>query len=134
MSGPFVGEVQIDVAGSTAVVRAPFAAKDAIKEVTGRRWDADRKVWVIPADGVPLLAAHLTALGYAVTTNRQPGAPHLRVKPGDGWAMTLFGAVGPTRSAAIYKALSRVLHPDMPTGSTELMQQLNAARDRQATR
>jgi hypothetical protein len=45
------------------------------------------------------------------------------------WADDLLDAAGPELGATIYKALSRVLHPDAG-GSTELMQHLNRARDR----
>lgn len=46
------------------------------------------------------------------------------------WADALFDRVGPERAEVIYKLLSRVLHPDMPLGSTELQRELNEARRR----
>ena len=36
------------------------------------------------------------------------------------------------RIADVYRALTKILHPDLPTGDTVLAQQLNAARDRRA--
>jgi DnaB helicase-like protein len=50
--------------------------------------------------------------------------------PGQNWADHLFAAVGPGRAEKIFAALTRILHPDVDGGSTELMQQLNVARDR----
>lgn len=46
----------------------------------------------------------------------------------DDWAVSLFQAVGEDRAPAVHRALSTVLHPDKPTGSAELQQQLNDAR------
>lgn len=46
------------------------------------------------------------------------------------WADTLLRAVGPDRHEAVFKALTRVLHPDAATGDEDLMKDLNQARDR----
>ncbi|WP_280271878.1 hypothetical protein [Nocardia wallacei] len=46
------------------------------------------------------------------------------------WAEQLFTAVGESRIDAVFKAMSRCLHPDVKTGDTRLMQQLNDARGR----
>jgi hypothetical protein len=45
------------------------------------------------------------------------------------WAIILFQAVGNERIQPVHRALTTVLHPDKKTGSHELQQQLNAARD-----
>ncbi|WP_327140312.1 hypothetical protein [Nocardia sp. NBC_01327] len=45
------------------------------------------------------------------------------------WAELLFTTVGAEPAEAAFKTLTKFLHPDRPTGSTTLMQQLNAARD-----
>lgn len=38
--------------------------------------------------------------------------------------------MGPERTDAVFKALTRILHPDIAdTGDTELQRQLNDARD-----
>lgn len=39
----------------------------------------------------------------------------------------LLAAVGPARVTAVHRALTKVLHPDTPTGDTALQQQLNDA-------
>ena len=48
----------------------------------------------------------------------------------DGWAEELFTAVGKNsaRAEAVFKALTKCLHPDTATGDKGLMQQLNNAR------
>jgi hypothetical protein len=61
---------------------------------------------------------------------RQQNTRPPRSSPSNDWAHSLFRAVGPDRAEAVYKALSRVLHPDTPTGDHQLMQQLNEARRR----
>ncbi|MBF6082118.1 hypothetical protein IU485_12185 [Nocardia cyriacigeorgica] len=45
------------------------------------------------------------------------------------WAEQLFHAVGRDRRDNVYRALSKILHPDVQTGSKVLMQQLNDARN-----
>lgn len=48
----------------------------------------------------------------------------------EDWAEQLLRAVGPERVDAVFKALTRVLHPDVKTGDETLMKALNNARDR----
>jgi len=69
------------------------------------------------------LAAAFTELGCTVVgvETRTPSAC-------DGWAQHLFRAVGPSRVTAVHRALSKVLHPDVPTGSGVLQRELNDAR------
>ena len=43
------------------------------------------------------------------------------------WASGVFRRVGPHRTDAVYRGLSKLLHPDVG-GDTKLMQELNAAR------
>jgi hypothetical protein len=46
------------------------------------------------------------------------------------WAVVLMEAVGPQRREAVFRALTRVLHPDVTGGDNTLQQQqLNEARD-----
>lgn len=42
------------------------------------------------------------------------------------WARILFKRVGPARTSAVYRALSRCLHPDVG-GDTDLQRELNDA-------
>ncbi len=46
------------------------------------------------------------------------------------WAQIMFRRVGHHGADAVYRALSRVLHPDSPTGDTSLQRELNEARNR----
>lgn len=45
------------------------------------------------------------------------------------WAETLMDAVGLQRRDAVFRALSRVLHPDTETGDNDLMRELLHARE-----
>lgn len=88
-----------------------------------RSWSAHTRCWFIDADWTPLLAAKLRYHGHTVTGPADPAQQQCT-----DWAKALFRAVGPQRTPAVYRALSKVLHPDAPTGCPILQQQLNAAR------
>jgi len=72
------------------------------------------------------LAAAFTELGCTVVgvETRTPATSSAC----DGWAQHLFRAVGPSRVTAVHRALSKVLHPNVPTGSGVLQRELNDAR------
>jgi hypothetical protein len=75
----------------------------------------------------PDLAAILRASGYTIVglDDRPPPNRH-----SDGTcAEALLAAFGPERTDAVYRAVSRVLHPDVATGDATLQRQLNAARE-----
>lgn len=119
-------------ADGEALVRSPYGAKDLIKGMPDRRWSKSGKYWVVPARDVPILRTVLETAGYhvIVTQPEQPGEPHA---PGRSWAELMFSDLGPDLGEKAYKALVRVLHPDVG-GSTAAMQGLNQARDRMGAR
>jgi len=132
---------RILVGSLEAQVFAPFALKDVCKTLPGRSWDKLVKCWVIPSVFVDEAANVLRAAGcvvYVTRPNGQPwtsgraGAGH-RSSPGDRWAELLLEAVGPQRADTVFRALTRILHPDAG-GDLVLMKQLNAARDRVESR
>ena len=117
-------------------VYAPFQFKDIVKALPGRTWDSTKRCWRIPLYFVDEAANALRAVGCEVHVTRadgtpwtsgRPGAGH-RSTPAEGWASALLKAVGPQHQDRVYRALSRVLHPDAG-GDTQLMQDLNRARD-----
>jgi len=87
-----------------------------------------------------IVAARARALGCTVRHDHPPraatppppppGSPS-RSTGASPWAEQLFAAVGPDRAESVFKALTRVLHPDVG-GDTELMKELNAAREKVA--
>lgn len=108
-----------------------------------RSWDKQRKIWTLQdyptargfAESVRLDGYHVVGNVLEFNTRQRETPPPPPTKPAptaQPWAEQLLDAVGPDRRDAVYKAMCRILHPDVATGSTELMRDLNAARDRLA--
>lgn len=99
---------------------------DVIKSLPwdARRWDQGSRVWRVEVSYAQPLAGHLRELGYLVVGL---DAPRQATADGD-WARVLFRRVGRMRSEPVFRALTRVLHPDAG-GDTALMTELNRARD-----
>jgi len=93
-----------------------------IKTLPGadRGFNPGTKVWTIAETWAGTLARELDQLGYLVV-----GLDPTAGTPGD-WASVLFDSVGRARAADVYRALSRILHPDVG-GDHHLQQQLNDA-------
>ncbi|GAC1569975.1 MAG: hypothetical protein NVS3B18_01640 [Candidatus Dormibacteria bacterium] len=127
-----------------AHVFAPYEMRELLKSFpcSERKWSPTERCWVVSGWIVNPMADALRAAGCTVYVTRADGSPYEQPKPGGthgrratpapDWASVLLNAVGSDRRERVYRALSRVLHPDVETGSHELMQQLNAARDRSA--
>ena len=97
---------------------------EAIKSTVppaSRRWSRAQKCWYVDMWWAPELAEVLRDAGYRVIGFELQ-------RDYDDWATSLFKAVGEDRARAVHRALSAVLHPDKPTGSAELQQQLNDGR------
>jgi hypothetical protein len=100
-----------------------------------RSWDAESRVWWVDSWHIDQLVDLLESEGYRVVVTgatRKASAPPPRTAPAENWADALMQAVGSARVDPVHRALVRVLHPDVATGDTALMQQLNGARDRWA--
>jgi hypothetical protein len=122
---------RIAVVGDFAHVFAPFELRELIKTFPGRRWLPEAKCWRVDASMVNALADVLRAAGqevFFIAGGSDASRPSSPSTPSPTWAEHLFAAVGPTRHDAAYRALSKVLHPDVDNGDKVLMQQLNAAR------
>ena len=130
------------VVGPQAKAYVPYDLKEIVKSFPGKRWDSVGKHWSIPLEFVQPLAEALRAAGCEVFITRPDGTPWTsgstshgtRATPAADWADSLFAAVGPDRVDLVFRALSKTLHPDAAAGDTVLMQQLNAARERDAFR
>jgi len=120
--------VVFDRVGNGYTVRFPYDAllvellKSRVPSYA-RTWNSAGKCWTVDSAYAAPLAAAFTELGCTVVgvETRTPSAC-------DGWAQHLFRAVGPSRVTAVHRALSKVLHPDVPTGSGVLQRELNDAR------
>lgn len=101
-----------------------------------RSWSPDDRAWYVDRWTVCGLADELTTFGAQVqwldsdspcreTESSEP--PPSWAQP--TWAEMLMAAVGPTRRDQVFRALSRILHPDVETGDTALMAELLRARE-----
>lgn len=104
---------------------------DVIRQTPGRRWDADARYWSVPDREVDDVARRLRAAGADVRIEepfkREP-PPREEKKsssPGNPF-VTVLGTLPVHLRHPMYKAMCRVLHPDVG-GDKALMQQLNAA-------
>lgn len=123
-----------DPATRTARVRFPYdpALVELIKAVVNpasRSWDKPTKSWIVDSLAVGDFLLHARRLGHVIEDGRGTPPPPRQAPPrGADWAVELFAAVGPARAESVFRALTRVLHPDVATGDTVLMQDLNNAR------
>ena len=93
-----------------------------------RSWDPQLRQWTVRAELVEHFASVLRATGHQVI-GLEPPAAGTRTGT-DQWARLLLHRVGPTRREPVFRALSRVLHPDnAATGDTTLQRELNLARE-----
>jgi hypothetical protein len=100
-----------------------------------RSWDPAAKEWTVRAGHAEQLAKALRATGHQVVgidpprTDPPPRADG-RIPDTAQWARILFRRIGPNRRDPVFRALTRVLHPDNPaTGDTTLQRELNSARE-----
>lgn len=128
------------------LISSPFAAKDVIRSLPDRRWNPERKCWVIPTHAWNAAKAVLEDAGFDVvgltpverdlrrakerirTLERELRAPRARPRTpsapsGDPFAY-LSQSLPENLRGPVYRALIRVLHPDTG-GTTELAQRLN---------
>jgi hypothetical protein len=108
-----------------------------------RTYDAKTKVWHLERfSDVSRFCDTAANLGHSVI-NVEPGNPDNEYQPPptpsaptaalptlDEVFDHLLRISGPNRADAVHRQLTKVFHPDTPTGSTQLMQSLNHARDR----
>jgi hypothetical protein len=93
-----------------------------------RSWKPQSHTWRVDPSWVPVLADMLRVLGHSVTgLDGRRHDDRARDRGDADWARALFRRVGPQRHATVYRALSRILHPDTDTGDTALQRELNAA-------
>jgi hypothetical protein len=100
-----------------------------------RTWDSSAKRWTVDLDYAGLLASVLRRAGHQVI-GLEPPKPPPRTDSADParWATVLLRRVGPARREPVFRALTRILHPDnQQTGDTQLQRELNAARDQIGT-
>jgi hypothetical protein len=91
-----------------------------------RSWDPGAKEWAVRVEFGRTLASAIGAAGHQAVGLKEPRAG----VDGAGWGDVLLDAVGPTRHQPVFRALTKILHPDAATGDGRLQQQLSDARER----
>lgn len=90
-----------------------------------REWDPARKRWLVDIGLATVVIDMLVDHGHTVV-----GLPEQpRTADSTSWAEELLTACPPDIREQVYRALSKVLHPDAG-GDVRLQQALNDARDR----
>jgi hypothetical protein len=94
-----------------------------------RAWRPATKTWLIDPFWAPVLADTLRCYGHTITglDDRRRDDRQCDCGGDADWARTLFRRVGPIRRGPVFRALSRILHPDTATGDTQLQRELNTA-------
>ena len=107
-----------------------FAARHYLSSLPRylRRWDSVLKVWLVATSQIGRLASDLRSAGFEVLIDAD-----LEQAP-DTWADAMYAALGPALADVAYRALLKVLHPDVTGGDHAPMAALNVARDRAAAR
>ncbi|BCO35499.1 hypothetical protein BMW24_022990 [Mycobacterium heckeshornense] len=107
---------------------AVVATIKAVVPGYARAWNRESRYWKVEHDWWAVLRASLLTLGCELV-DVNAGCYTESTTDTDGWAERLFRAVGPQRTPAVHRALTKILHPDNGrTGSAELQRQLNDAR------
>lgn len=119
--------------GATYTVRFRYdpAVVELLKTAVpgyARDWNPATKEWTVNTGHAERLAQALRATGHQVVGLEPPPPPTNGGDPLD-WARVLFTRVGPTRREPVFRALTKILHPDAATGDTTLQRELNLARD-----
>lgn len=112
-----------------ARIISPFAAKDALKTIPGRRWDKTARQWVIPAayayDAEQILWRYCSHVDVRDNRPAPPPPPAMRR---DNPFTAVLEAVPDGLRRKVYRSLAAVLHPDHG-GDEQLAKALNAAHD-----
>lgn len=108
---------------------------DIIRTIPGRRWNKDLRCWIVAHSSLRLLSDTLVSLGHRVIVSgpsdqrEYERTKREREARDNDWADQLLGRCSAELSEKVFKALTRVLHPDAG-GDNTLMRDLNVARDR----
>lgn len=111
--------IVVTLDGESLVIVAPYEALGLVHQIPVRRWDADRKVWIVPAESLPAVRKVLSPWIGGLLLD-------LETKPPADWAKAMFAAVPAQLHKPLHRAVAGVLHPDTG-GDHRAMQALNSA-------
>lgn len=103
---------------------------ELVKTLPGHRFDRASKTWTV-RDSVESVRQFFERNGVQVLVSGQHNRTASNGKHSNGtdWAVALLGECSPELRQQVFRALSKVLHPDTG-GDQRLMQQLLEARKR----
>ncbi len=103
---------------------------DMMRTVPRAYWNPHARAWLVPTAYGCFLESVLNGCPVRWEPGTGPYAqtPPTPAEPDGRWAEALFAAVGPAWADAVFRALTRVLHPDVG-GDADLMRDLLDARD-----
>ena len=126
--------IRIRTEGHYAKIAFPYDAEAVaiIKGIPVHRWDKASKTWTTETSWVRLLATRMHARGFEIEINGEiftPERPKAKAMSSSPFT-ALFSALPDRLKRPVFKALARVLHPDVAgADTTALMQQLNKEMD-----
>jgi hypothetical protein len=131
---PTVIDVQFSRAGSRYMIAFAYDPDivAAIKDVPSphRRYNPQTRIWTVGDEYAGGLAAELADLGFTVAGIDGTVSRRRDDHDDAAWARALFERIArdrPDLIDAVFRAMSKVLHPDAG-GNTALMRELNDAR------
>lgn len=98
-----------------------------VRQIPGRHWHADAKVWTFHDEEVVVAAEMFADAGHTVFIDGELWEAAASARSGSPLG-EFYAALPDHLADAVYGALIRVLHPDVG-GDHVLAQQLNTARD-----
>lgn len=104
----------------------PFSMKDAIKELPERKWDPETRKWIVPTVFLPQIELMFKRVGVEPHWDDRRALTSSGSRGGD-WAAQMFKAVPDHLHDALFRQMTRVLHPDMG-GDLRSMQTLMNSR------
>jgi hypothetical protein len=99
--------------GDELHVYSPFEARDDVKSLPRRRWDAERKCWIVP----------FTHRRQVLDVLRQT-CDVIDETNSIAWIAELFAVVPPRHRERVWRALAMACHPDVG-GTNALMAAIN---------
>lgn len=117
---------RITVGNELAAIRCPYRLRWICTDLPTRRWDPSRKRWLIPSSDVPLAVAAFKRAGELVEIRDLRTAQGRPQPEPSSWPSEMFAALPADLRAPAFRALAKVLHPDVG-GNTAAMAALTTA-------
>lgn len=117
-----------------AAAYVPYDFRHIPGSIPGRRWDRDRKAWLVSTSMLDVLADALREAGVTVYLHRgdgtewRSGKHGRRSAPAADWVSEAFHSVADELVPVLRRSLLAAFHPDRG-GDPELAKRVNAVAD-----